>query len=113
MDNQAPVAQNQSVFTEENISVNITLTATDIDGDPLTYQVLTQPQHGTLSGVAPTLEYIPNTDFVGNDSFTFKANDGRIDSLPATVQITVALSDNGGTEPPDPEPPEPEPLVPE
>jgi len=104
MDNQAPVALNQGVSTEVNTSVNITLTATDVDGDPLTYQVLTQPLHGTLSGVAPDLTYIPNTGFIGNDSFTFKANDGRIDSLAATVQITVASS---------PEPPEPEPLEPE
>ena len=113
MDNQAPVAQNQSVFTEVNTSVNITLTATDVDGDSLNYQVLTQPRHGTLSGVAPDLNYIPNTNFVGNDSFTFKANDGRLDSLAATVQITVASSGNGGTEPPEPEPPEPEPPEPE
>jgi len=108
IDNQAPVAQDQSVFTEVNTSVNITLTATDVDGDSLTYQVLSQPLHGSLSGVAPTLTYIPNTGFAGNDSFTFKANDGKIDSLAATVQITVS-----GQKPPEPEPPEPEPPEPE
>lgn len=108
IDNQAPVAQDQHVFTEVNTSVNITLTATDVDGDSLTYQVLRQPLHGSLSGVAPTLTYIPNTDFAGNDSFTFKANDGKIDSLAATVQITVS-----GQKPPEPDPPEPDPPEPE
>jgi len=109
IDNQAPVAQNQSVFTEVDTSVDITLTATDVDGDDLTYQVLNPPLHGSLSGVAPDLRYIPSTGFIGNDSFTFKANDGKIDSLAATVQITVTSS----PEPPEPEPPEPEPLEPE
>jgi len=103
------VAQNQSVFTEVDTSVDITLTATDVDGDDLTYQVLNPPLHGSLSGVAPDLRYIPSTGFIGNDSFTFKANDGKIDSLAATVQITVTSS----PEPPEPEPPEPEPLEPE
>ena len=103
IDNQAPVAQNQSVFTEVDTSVDITLTATDVDGDDLTYQVLNPPLHGSLSGVAPDLTYIPNTGFAGNDSFTFKANDGKIDSLAATVQITVS-----GQKPPEPEPLEPE-----
>ncbi len=41
MDNQAPIAQNQSVFTEAGVAVEITLSASDIDGDDLVYQVVT------------------------------------------------------------------------
>jgi len=97
-DNQAPVAQDQSVFTEVNTPVDITLTATDIDGDSLTYQVLTPPLRGTLLGTAPDLTYTPNTNYIGDDSFTFKANDGRMDSLPATVEITVSSATDDGEE---------------
>lgn len=114
IDNQAPVAQNQTVLTTVNTPVDITLTATDVDGDALTYQVITPPANGILSGVAPDLTYTPNSDFSGTDRFTFRANDGRIDSLPAAVQITVSGSDDGGVEPPvEPEPVEPGPSEPE
>ncbi|MFQ6084398.1 MAG: S8 family serine peptidase, partial [Candidatus Aminicenantia bacterium] len=87
--NDAPVANNQSVETTQDTPVAITLTASDIDGDLLTYTVVTPPTNGTLSGIAPTLTYTPNPGFVGLDSFTFKANDGIADSNIATVSITV------------------------
>ena len=37
----------------------------------------------------PNLTYIPAANFNGADSFTFKVNDGALDSPPATVSITV------------------------
>ncbi len=42
-----------------------------------------------MTGTAPNLTYNPDTNYVGPDSFTFKANDGTIDSNIATVSITV------------------------
>jgi hypothetical protein len=42
-----------------------------------------------LTGTAPNLSYNPDTDYVGADSFTFKANDGTADGNTATVSITV------------------------
>jgi hypothetical protein len=87
--NDAPVADPQSVTTNEDTAKAITLTATDVDGDTLTYSVVTGPTHGTLSGTAPTLTYTPAANYNGPDSFTFKANDGTIDSSTATVSITV------------------------
>jgi hypothetical protein len=77
------------VNTNEDNAVSITLTATDIEGDPLTYSIVGSPTHGTLSGSAPTLTYTPDTDYNGPDSFTFKANDGILDSNTATVTIIV------------------------
>jgi Ca2+-binding RTX toxin-like protein len=62
---------------------------TDTDNDPLTYTVVSQPTHGTLSGTAPSLIYTPNTGYSGTDSFTFKANDGQADSNIATVTMQV------------------------
>ena len=47
------------------------------------------PAHGTLSGTAPNLTYTPAANYNGADSFTFKVNDGTVDSAPATVSITV------------------------
>ena len=87
--NHAPVAKNQSVTTSEDTAKAITLAATDADGDKLTYQIVTQPAHGTLSGTPPKVTYTPNANYNGSDSFTFKANDGKMDSNIAKVSITV------------------------
>ncbi|MEI7903010.1 MAG: Ig-like domain-containing protein, partial [bacterium] len=88
--NTAPVASAQSVSTAEDTAKPITLTATDADGNPLTYAIVTQPTSGTLSGTAPNVTYTPTVNYNGADSFTFKANDGTVDSAPATVSITVS-----------------------
>ena len=84
-----PVAHDQSVTTDEDTSVAITLTATDPDGDPLTYSIVSNPSHGTLTGTPPDVDYMPDANHNGADSFTFKANDGTSDSNTATVSITV------------------------
>ena len=57
--------------------------------DTLTYTIVTPPAHGTLSGTAPNLTYTPAANYNGPDSFTFKVNDGTVDSATATVSITV------------------------
>ena len=87
--NSAPVATPQSVTVSFNTAKAVTLAATDADNDPLTYAVVTSPTHGTLSGTAPNLTYTPTAGYNGADSFTFKANDGKLDSNIATVSITV------------------------
>ena len=87
--NDAPVADDQAVTTDEDTAAAITLTASDVDGDTLTYGVVTGPSNGTLSGTAPNLSYTPSADYHGADSFTFKANDTLLDSNVATVTITV------------------------
>ncbi|MEO7100167.1 MAG: Ig-like domain-containing protein [Luteolibacter sp.] len=87
--NQAPVATGKTVTTAEDTPLAIALTASDANGDALTYSVVTSPTKGTLSGTAPNLTYSPAADFNGTDSFTFKANDGSLDSAVATVSITI------------------------
>ncbi len=83
--NTPSVATNLSISVDEDTSGGVTLTGSDIDGDPLVFAVLTQPAHGSLSGTAPNLTYTPATNYNGSDSFTFSVND----SDPATVSITV------------------------
>ena len=87
--NQAPVASSQSASVDENSEVNVTLGASDVDNDTLTFAVVGAPTNGSLSGIPPDLTYTPAENFHGSDSFTFKANDGALDSNVATVSITV------------------------
>ena len=90
--NSPPVANNQAVTVNKNTPTPITLTATDANNDPLTYSIVAQPSHGTIPPTGPcgaARTYTPATGYVGPDTFTFKANDGTVDSNTATVTINV------------------------
>ena len=87
--NDPPAADDEVATTDEDTPVDITLAATDAEGDALTYTIVSGPQHGTLSGTGATRTYVPDPDYNGLDSFAFKANDGAADSNTATVVITV------------------------
>ena len=87
--NDSPVADATSVTTAEDTPVVVTLSGTDVDGDPLTFAIVTQPTHGTLSGAGASRTYSPAANFNGSDSFTFSVNDGLATSAPATVSLTV------------------------
>ena len=97
--NEAPVAENQQVTTKMNRSVEITLEASDPNGDPLIFICVDLPSNGTLSGCDDGDEYVtytPDNQFTGNDSFTFKVNDGELDSNVATVTVRVSRGAGGG-----------------
>ncbi|WP_426749800.1 Ig-like domain-containing protein [Myxococcus sp. Y35] len=86
--NDAPVASSVSVTVSYNTPTLITLAATDVDGDALTFTVAA-PAHGTLSGTGAVVLYTPAADFQGEDPFTFTATDGTLPSNTATVSLTV------------------------
>ena len=88
--NDAPVSSDTSIATRENVPVVVTFDAADIDGDNLTYSILTQPTNGTLStGNNIDYAYTPNNSFIGTDTFTYVANDGTVNSNTSTVTVTV------------------------
>ena len=89
-----PTAYDQTVDTTTNSTgAPVILVASDQFGASLTYTVLSNPTHGTLSGTAPNLTYTPTTGYSGTDIFTFKANNGT-DSNVATVNINVAATNH-------------------
>src|SRR6266446_1737076 len=89
--NDRPVANPQSVKIFKNTAKPITLTGFDPDADALTFSIVSAPlaSQGTLSGTPPNITFTPLANYIGPSSFTFKVNDGTIDSLPATVTISV------------------------
>ena len=87
--NAAPVCTNGSATTPEDTAVAANLNCTDADGNPLTYTIVSGPTSGVLSGSGASRTYTPNANFNGTDSFTFKANDGTVDSNVATFNLTI------------------------
>jgi MYXO-CTERM domain-containing protein len=87
--NQPPVAWPVEASAGEDGDMVVTLKGSDVFEDALTYTVLTQPEHGTLSGTAPHLLYTPHPDFHGVDAFTYRVGDGEYDTTPVTAALTV------------------------
>ena len=88
--NSPPIANSQTALTGKDTAKRIALTASDPDNNPLTYSIVTQPQHGTITGgTGQVRTYTPTAGYTGSDSFTFRANDGTANSNTATVSLTV------------------------
>ncbi len=91
----APTATDDAYATDEDTPLTIAAPGvlandSDPDGDPLTALLASNPANGTLTLNADgAFTYTPATNFSGSDSFTYTANDGALDSNPATVTITV------------------------
>lgn len=87
--NEAPIAQDSSVTARAGEATPVSLVATDPDGDALTYQVVTGPQQGSLTGTGANRTYTSAAGYVGADSLTFRASDGVAQSNLATVSFDV------------------------
>ena len=61
----------------------------DDDDDPLTFEIVDEPDHGTITEQNGNRFYTPDAGYTGPDSFTFRANDGLADSNIASVSVTV------------------------
>jgi VCBS repeat-containing protein len=90
--NNPPVAVNDTATTDEDtpVAINVLANDSDVNGDPLTAMLDTAPANGALTlNADSSFEYVPDENWYGNDSFTYKVNDGELDSNIATVTITV------------------------
>ena len=88
--NNPPGTTNQFATTAEDVPSEIVLNAVSpLLGPTFTYTILSGPTNGVLSGSGPAFTYTPAQDFHGEDSFTFKVNDGSNDSNTSTVNISV------------------------
>lgn len=87
--NDAPVGNEETIFAIEDQITNFTVSATDIEGDNISYTLISQPKNGVLTGELPNLSYTPIANYFGEDSFTFKASDGDLDSDIITTYLDV------------------------
>lgn len=73
--NRPPVVQDLNFQMDGSIAIQ--LSGQDEDNDPLEFVIVSPPKFGRLSGEPPNLSYLPNKDFPGEDSFDFRASDGK------------------------------------
>src|SRR5207247_3040901 len=65
------------------------------DGDSLTAVVMASPAHGTVNLLENgQFTYTSDADYLGSDSFTYRAYDGQAYSAPAIVSINVLPIDD-------------------
>jgi len=97
--NQPPTADSKSVTTRVDTQVDITLSGSDPNSDPITFKLVDQPTHGQLSGISAQniVSYQPTTGYNGPDSFTYVSLDNKGATIisKATVSITVSSTDAG------------------
>ncbi len=90
--NDAPVSSAGSLTTSQDVAGSGVLVATDIEGDALVFSIATQATDGVVvidDAMTGAFTYTPNTGYAGNDSFSFRANDGTLDSNISSIAITV------------------------
>ncbi len=93
--NNAPTAANDSYATLPDTRLDVPVPGVlsnddDLDEDALTALLVSDVSNGTLTlNSSGAFSYIPNTGFIGTDTFTYRANDGFDDSNTATVTIRV------------------------
>lgn len=95
--NDAPVAAGESIYLVNAQSITfdpatLLQNDTDVDGDRLSLEIVTQPAHGTLVANSDgTFTYLPDSGFGGSDDIQYVVSDGTTTSSPVTVNIDVQL----------------------
>lgn len=74
---------------KRNATIQVTLKGADVDGDPLTYEIVAPPGSGSVTLADHIATYVPNSGFTGTDKFTCRVRDGSTYSNTATVSITI------------------------
>lgn len=102
-----PVSVDDTVSTQKNMAVSINVLTNDSDPDlgTLSYanlSITVQPTSGVVSVDTDSVMYTPNTDYTGDDSFSYAvSNDSGMTSAAALVSVTVN-DVTSSLEPPEP-----------
>ncbi|MEZ8696527.1 Ig-like domain-containing protein, partial [Vibrio lentus] len=88
--NNSPIGDTVSFTTNEDTPVNGTLSASDEDGDSMSFTKSTDPSNGTVVvDENGDWTYTPNENYKGDDSFTVEVSDGQGGTDTITVNIGV------------------------
>lgn len=91
--NAAPIAIDDEVSTEEDLSVDIYVLDNDlIDLNNIgSVTLATPPMHGTLNQFDDIFTYIPEEDYTGNDFFTYIICNDNMPTLCDTAYVTINI----------------------
>ncbi len=99
--NDAPVANANSYNATEDTLLTVAVGSgvlandTDAEGSALTAAVVSTTTHGTLTlNSNGSFTYLPAANYNGSDSFTYRANDGSLNSTAATVTLSIAAAND-------------------
>ncbi len=97
--NDAPVTANLSLTMPSNVSVNGSISASDVDGDTLSYAITGAPDNGAvlLNNATGSFSYTPSAGFSGVDSFVVTVSDGKGGTAVSTVTIVVTATNRAPT----------------
>src|SRR5690606_35088476 len=91
--NDAPVARDDAAVVEagQTVVIDVLENDEDVDGDPLTVELVSGSESGTatVDAVTGLVHFDAPADFEGTITFTYRVNDGRVNSKVATVTVTV------------------------
>ncbi|HKU49009.1 MAG TPA: Ig-like domain-containing protein [Nitrososphaera sp.] len=96
--NDAPTAIAKSVDVDIDSKKKVTIEASDPDNDHITFAIVSDPDHGNLTGSPPNLTYTPDEGYFGSDSFRFSASDSIVSSNTATVSISIGSDEDDDTD---------------
>ena len=90
-ENAAPEASDDAFTTYVNTEKSYDVLDNDHDdeGDTLTITAKTNGTHGTVEIVDGKIKYVPESNYIGTDSFTYTISDGEGGSDIATVTVTI------------------------
>ncbi|QKK05103.1 MAG: tandem-95 repeat protein [Pseudomonadota bacterium] len=95
--NDAPLAADDAVTTDEDtaVVVNVLANDSDVENDVLSISAATDGANGTVTHDGTSVTYTPDANFFGADSFTYTVSDGNGGLETATVNVTVnPVNDN-------------------
>lgn len=93
-----PAGSSMTLQTNENSSINGSLTASGMS--PFTYSLSSNPSNGVVTSfnsATGAFTYMPNSNFSGNDTFTYTVGNSAGTSAAMTVTIVVGNSTGAPT----------------
>lgn len=87
--NNPPDVENVSTVTAEDQSITVGLSVRDSDEEAVSLRIELAPLHGEARLEGTNVIYTPEAGFVGEDRLTFRASDGKEESVAGEVRIRV------------------------
>ena len=87
--NDIPIVNSFNLNLEEDTSLDIQLSGSDIDSDSIEFQIISNPINGVANLLGDNIVYTPINNYYGSDSIQILGYDGTDYSDLATISINI------------------------